>query len=197
MRVVTGSADGDPRKRMERAAAELLIDEGPDAITHRRVAETAGVPRGSANYFFSTRAALYAAAVRAAEAHRLRSARAFAEAIEPADRGALETAGLLISAWYAPHVGADVVRARLEPMIDAIHEPELRELMSESRPELLDVLREVLARSGYRTDADIDLIALVLDGALLYESHVGSGEELEAARGIVARLLALLPRVAG
>lgn len=177
------------RERMERAAARLLIDEGPAAVTHRRVAEAADVPRGSANYYFATRAELYAVAVRAAEARRLDAARAAAA------RSDEDTAALLIAVWYAPHVGPDVVRARLEPMLDALHDPELRAIMAVTRPELLGTLGEVLARSGYRAEADVELIALVLDSALLYENRLGVADELTAARAIVARVLALMPRL--
>lgn len=104
---------------------------------------------------------------------------------------------LLIEAWYAPGAGPDVVRARLDPMIDALHEPELAAVMSESRPRLLAVLGLVLERCGFRADADVDLIALVLDGSLVYEHRIDPDEALTAAHGIVARLLALLPRDGG
>lgn len=183
----------DPRARMERAAAELLICEGPAAVTHRRVAEAAGVPRGSANYFFPKRDQLFAAAVSAAEAHRLASARAYVDAIVPGERETLEVARLLIRAWYAPHIDADVVRARLMPMIDALHDPELRRIVTDYRPRLLSVLEDVLERCGY-TGVDVDLIALVLDGALLYENQAGGGDDVHAAVDIVSRLLRMLPQ---
>lgn len=190
-------AGQSPQERMVAAAAELLIHAGPDAITHRRVAEAAGVPRGSANYFFPTRAELFSTAVRSAELVRLAGATRVAEAIVPRWRTPAEAAALLIEAWYAPGAGPDVVRARLDPMIDALHEPELAAVMAESRPRLLAVLRVVLERCGFRADADVDLIALVLDGSLVYEHRIDPAEALEAARGIVTRLLALLPRGAG
>ena len=182
---------------MATAAAKLLIHEGPDAITHRRVAEAAGVPRGSANYFFPTRAELFATAVRSAEQVRLAGAGHVADTIVPRWRTPDEAAKLLIAAWYAPGAGPDVVRARLDPMIDALHEPELAAVMAESRPRLLGVLGRVLERCGFRADADVDLIALVLDGALVYEYRIDPDEALAAAHGIVGRLLALLPRDGG
>ncbi|QIM15396.1 TetR family transcriptional regulator [Leucobacter insecticola] len=184
--------ESSARSRMVRAAARLLIDNGPSAITHRRVAEAAGVPVGSANYFFPTRKGLYAFAVEAAESLRLEAAQGLVAAVPPATRTPAETAHLLIQTWYAPHVGRDVVRARLEPMIDALHEPELRDIMSRSRPKLLQVLRELLEKSGFGGVTDVDLVALVLDGSLLYEHDLDETTVLESAEDSLSRLLRLV-----
>ena len=46
------------QRAMVEAAAHLLIEEGFGAVTHRRVARAAGVPQGSASYYFPTSASL-------------------------------------------------------------------------------------------------------------------------------------------
>ncbi|MFC4223209.1 TetR/AcrR family transcriptional regulator [Lysinibacter cavernae] len=190
--VDTPSSGPSAHERMVAAAANLLIDQGPDAITHRRVAEAANIPLGSANYFFPTRRELYAFAVEAAEATRLEAAQQIADELATASRSATETARLLIQTWYAPHVGRDVVRARLNPMIDALHDPELSTVMAASRPRLLAVLTRVLEKSGFTGVTDVDLVALVLDGSLLYERETEDADPLSNAERQVARQLVLI-----
>ena len=52
------------------AACELLARGGTAAVTHRQVAEKAGVPNGSIRYYFATRDALLTACVEDIESRR-------------------------------------------------------------------------------------------------------------------------------
>ncbi|RLV57315.1 TetR family transcriptional regulator [Aeromicrobium phragmitis] len=179
----------DKQRRMVEAAALLLIDEGFAAITHRRVADAAGVPQGSASYYFPTRSSLVATAVRAAEDLRGRSAMSRAEALPSRRRSPDDTARELIETFFAPHVDERVVTARLDPMLSALRDPALAPIMRDARPRLLAALRVVLDRSGFDHVDDVDLIAYLIDAALL--NAAGSGEErvLEFASGVVGRFL--------
>ncbi|TCI99097.1 TetR family transcriptional regulator [Aeromicrobium sp. IC_218] len=185
------------QEAMTRAAATLLIEEGPDAITFRNVARAAGVAEGSASYYFPSKRALYAAAVRAAETVRTTSARATAESLEVAERSPADTAGLMIEVFYAPALGPDVVTRRLEPMLDATRSPELHDVMAASRPHLLESLRIVLRRSGHATVADsedVELVAQQIDAGLLYGALAGEQDPVGFARRGVARVLELASR---
>ncbi|RLP77413.1 TetR family transcriptional regulator [Mycetocola tolaasinivorans] len=182
------------REQMIAAAATLLIAEGPRAITHRRVAETAGIPAGSANYLFPTRRELYAAAVTSAEGVRTAAATAVAQALPRVDRGPEDTALLLLETWYAPHTDPDLVRIRLQPMLEAGADPELREIMTASRPSLLAALDTVLDRSGFGGAGETELIAQMLDASLLYAVGTGAADPRAQAAAQVARLLVLLRR---
>lgn len=185
------------QEAMTRAAAALLIAEGPEAITFRNVARAAGVAEGSASYYFPSKRALYAAAVRAAEALRTSSARATAESLAVAERTPDETAGLLLEVLYAPALGPDVVSRRLEPMLDATRSPELHDVMAASRPHLLESLRIVLRRSGHAAVADspdVELVAQQIDAGLLYGALAGEQDPVGFARRGVARLLELARR---
>lgn len=56
----------DPERRRREiidAAAAILVEEGPDALTHRKVAARAGVPLGSTTQYFATLDDLRAAAL--------------------------------------------------------------------------------------------------------------------------------------
>jgi AcrR family transcriptional regulator len=199
VRTTTQERSGARQRALVDAAARLLIEHGPAAVTHRRVAEEAGVPAGSANYYFPSKAVLYAEAVRTAEDLRGRGAQAYAEALPARPRTARETARLLVEAFYAPGLSADVVSVRLEPMLAAQADPELRSIMVASRPRLLDALRVVLRRCGHAQVAagpDVDLVAQMIDASLLYAGLAGEPDPVEVATGSVARLLELAGRAA-
>lgn len=176
------------------AAAKLLIDEGPAAVTHRRVAEAAGVPAGSANYYFPAKSQLYAEAVNEAEEIRGSSALQMAQALSQRKRSESTTASLLIETFYAPSLRADVVSIRLEPMLAAHRDPELRSIMLASRSRLLMALRIVLERSGYQKVAagpDIELLAQLIDASLIRAGLSGERDPIVVAALSVARLLEL------
>ncbi|GAA3517979.1 TetR/AcrR family transcriptional regulator [Aeromicrobium panaciterrae] len=184
----------DRQKALAEAAARLLIQHGPTAVTHRRVAAEASVPAGSANYYFPSKAGLYAAAVRGAETIRRDSAHAFAQSIPQRNRGPVQTARLLIETFYAPGLDADLVTVRLEPMLAATRDPHLRATMAEFRPSHLDALRVVIRRSGWPAIADgpdIDLLAQMIDASLLYAGLAGESDPVDAAARSVGRLLEL------
>lgn len=191
-RMVQGRG-ADKQRRMVEAAATLLIDEGFDAVTHRRVAEAAGLPQGSASYYFPSSAALVAAAVEAAEDVRGTAAVAAAEALPHRRRSAATTARLLIEVLYAPHVDDAVVSRRLDPMMTAMRDPALQPIMRRSRPRLLDAARTVLRASGFEAACadprDVDLVAHLVDAALLTAASSGAAGVLDRAAGTVARLL--------
>ena len=174
---------------MTEAAARLLIEEGIDAITHRRVATAAGLPQGSATYYYPSRAALLAAAVAAAEDVRATAAQAHADALSVRIRSARTTARLLIEVLFAPHVDDSVVSARLDPMFTAMRDPELGRIMHASRPRLLAAMTTVLKASGFAHVDDIDLLAHFVNAALLSAASGGSAHVLSDAEAPTARLL--------
>ena len=182
------------QQAMRDAAARLLITEGPAAVTHRRVAAVAGVPAGSASYYFPSREDLYAQAVAAAEDVRADSAERFAAGLRARRRGPERTAELLIEAMYAPRLTPDVVTVRLEPMISASRTPVLAEIMRAHRARLLAALGEVLAKSGYTAASlgrNLDLVALTIESSLLYGAASGQADPVRFATTTVAHLLAL------
>ncbi|WP_418062249.1 TetR/AcrR family transcriptional regulator [Pimelobacter simplex] len=183
------------QQAMVDAAARLLIEEGPDAVTHRKVAAAAGVPAGSAGYYFPTRQELYAAAVAAAEGVRTAGAAARAAALPRRRRSATATAALLLEVLYAPALDRAVVTRRLQPMLEATSDPDLRPIMAASRPALLAALRETLDRCGWGevgASADFDLVVRMLDAALLYGAAAGDDDPVADAVADVARLLELV-----
>lgn len=179
---------------MRSAAAQLLIERGPDAVTHRQVAAAAGVPVGSASYYFPSRDGLYRAAVEAAEGIRMAAARAYADALPRRDRSPRTTARALIEALYAPHLEPDVVAVRLHPMLEATRTDGTAPTMRASWPVYLDVFRSVLDKSGYDGMDQDDVVALrlMVDAGLIYASTSGADDAVDYA---VERVAALLRRM--
>lgn len=197
VRTTTQERSSTRQRALVDAAAELLIEHGPAAVTHRRVAAEAGVPAGSANYYFPSKAVLYAEAVRRAEEIRRDGAMAYALAVPERSRTPEETARLLIEAFYAPGLDTDVLTVRLEPMLAAHRDPELRATMTEFRPGHLAALRVVLRRSGHAAVADgpdVDLLAQMIDASLMYAGLTGDDDPVAAAARSVGRLLELADR---
>lgn len=181
-------------RRMAEAGARLLTWEGPAAITHRRVAEAAGLAPGSGNYYFRTRQALYAAAVDGAEELRSRSAQERAEALGPGPRTLEEIAAELMEVFFAPGLAPDIVRNRLLPMLDAMHDAELRRIMRAHRPLLARAIGTALERmTGRRLDdGDVELLMQVIAAALLHADGTGPEGPLRDAAATIARALRLL-----
>jgi DNA-binding transcriptional regulator YbjK len=183
----------DRQKAMTDAAARLLFEDGIGAITHRRVAVAAGLPEGSATYYYPTQSALLAAAVSAAEDLRAERATAQADALVSRTRTASTTAKLLIEVYLAPAVGDyDVVR-RLDSMFTAMRDPDLAGLMARKRPSILRALGKVLRSSGFSHVDDAALIAHLVEAALLSAVSGGGPSILLAARATLARLLERWP----
>ncbi|WP_300682109.1 TetR family transcriptional regulator [Nocardioides sp.] len=182
---------------MTQAAATLLIDEGPAAITHRRVAEAAGVPSGSANYYFATSAELYRAAVERAEQIRVAGAVSLATGLRRRERTAARTARLLLETLYAPLLDDQVVSLRLQPILAATADQDLGPIVAESRPRLLAALSVVLERSGWVNvahTADVELLARLADASLLYGAAVGDTDPIGDAVAAMTRVLELIGR---
>ena len=197
VRTTTQERSSTRQRALVDAAATLLIQHGPGAVTHRRVAAEAGVPAGSANYYFPSKAVLYGEAVRRAEEIRRDSAMAYASTVPQHDRTPEATARLLIETFYAPALDTDVLTVRLEPMLAAHRDPDLRATMAEFRPGHLAALREVLRRSGHTTVADspdVDLLAQMIDASLMYAGLTGHDDPIAAAARSVGRLLELAAR---
>ena len=73
------------REALLEAALVLVAEVGPDAVTHRRVAETAGLPLASTTYWFASKDELLTAAVELAAARDIARISELIDASEPGD----------------------------------------------------------------------------------------------------------------
>lgn len=179
---------------MAAAAARLLIEEGPSAVTHRRVAEAAGLAAGSGNYYFPSKKELFRAAVAGAEDLRSESALKVARACHGGEASLISVALRLMAIYFAPKLGPNVVTARLNPILEAGHDPELQEIIRSHQPRLAGALNIGLERMTGRTLAgdDIEMLMQTIGASLLYGFALGEEDPVGYSARLIARILDLL-----
>jgi DNA-binding transcriptional regulator YbjK len=154
-----------PRRRALDAAVDLLGTEGLRALTHGRVDERAGLPRGSTSNYFRTRAALLAGVSDDLAARDLASLSA---APEPQSPGALVD---VLCAAFEQATGPDraATTARMVLFLEASHDADLRARASRGREALLDWGEGIAARLGADDPrAAIVAVAAAYEGLLLH-----------------------------
>jgi DNA-binding transcriptional regulator YbjK len=176
-----GPNDRGRRERIAAAAMRVVAGSGLAGLTHRAVADEAGVPLGSTTYYFADRTALLVAAMEVAiEAER----RLIARHLEAGEGALPQQLGALLAAQTANRRARDRVRATYELYVVAARSDVLREASAQWDA----VLREGIARRCDEQTAR-DLYAVV--SGLALEAAVADRpiDAAEAAR--------LLERVAG
>jgi DNA-binding transcriptional regulator YbjK len=182
------------------AAISTLARDGMRGLTHRAVDRAAGLPEGSASYYFRTRQALLQATVeRLAEltsTDMLGSAAVLdSTAVPPLPGHDLDTlAGVtagLVESWLT--TGRERQLARYELALEATRRPELRQTLVTTGDAIRAAVADLFAAAGvrdpYQRAADF---AAFIDG-LLFDQIAGAGSrELTTAdlRAAIATLLA-------
>ena len=191
--VITGTQTRAVERRADilAAACALLSRGGTAAVTHRQVAERAGVALGSIRYYFATRDALLKACVEDIEARRDAEARrALAEAA--ADRTAPDaelTARRLLRVITGSGLTDEELRGTLGWLVDTTREStELATALAEERLRLEDQARELLRLSGH-TAVPAELVICLGEG-VMFKLHVENGTDM--ARQTVAAMADLL-----
>ena len=133
-----------PKTRALDAAIDLLATEGLRALTHARVDERAGIPKGSTSNYFRTRTALLAGVATALVEHDLSQA---ADAFAPASAAELLD-GLLGMFEYLTVVARPQTTARLVLFMEASHDAALREVLNRGRAAMEATVVTALARLG-------------------------------------------------
>jgi len=184
------------------AAISTLARDGMRGLTHRAVDRAAGLPEGSASYYFRTRQALLQATVeRLAE---LTSADMLGGAAMP-DRTAVPplpgheldalagVAAALIESWLT--TGRERQLARYELSLEATRRPELRQTLVTTGAAIRAVVADLFAAAGVREPhqraADF---AAFLDG-LLFDQIAGAGSRELTTTDLRATIAALLAAV--
>ena len=157
----------DPEQRIRdigRAAAELIVEAGVDALTHRAVAARAGVAVGTTTRYFSTiddlrRHALeYLAAEVEDDLEEIR--RELVDAADPAS--------YLASAAAEGFQDRSTVLAECSLAYAGLFEEDLRELSLSWFTGLTDILTPYFGR------ASSEVLTMCLDGAGIYTALTGS-----------------------
>jgi DNA-binding transcriptional regulator YbjK len=126
------------------AAIDLVGNEGLRSLTHARVDERAGLPKGSTSNYFRTRAALMSGV---ADGILDRELAAVGQAFTP------ESPEILVDAMVAlfEHTTQEnrtLTTARLVLFMEASHDPQLRESLSRGRQVMASTVMTALAGLG-------------------------------------------------
>jgi AcrR family transcriptional regulator len=170
------------RTELADAAITDLAREGMRGLTHRAVDRAAGLPEGSASYYFRTRQALLAAVVK-------RLAEIDAGEIPALPGGDLaDAAARLVQEWLT--IGRDQQLARYELTLEATRRPELRAALVAAGARLRGMVAGLLASAGVAEPEPraAEFVALV-DG-LVFDPFAGAGgRDPERLRALIRALL--------
>jgi AcrR family transcriptional regulator len=198
------------RAEIADAAISTLARDGMRGLTHRAVDRAAGLPEGSASYYFRTRQALLQATVeRLAEldstdmppgtglSHRADmppSTGLPASSGQDLDAFAAAASGI-VESWLTS--GRERQLARYELALEATRRPELRQALVASGATIRAMVASQFAAAGVRQPCQraADFVAF-LDG-LLFDQIAGAGARELTSADLRAAIRALLAAVTG
>lgn len=186
------------RAEIADAAITTLARDGMRGLTHRAVNRAAGLPEGSASYYFRTRQALLQATVeRLAE---LDSTDILPSTSLPVLSGhELDTfaaaAAAIIEGWLT--TGRERQLARYELALEATRRPELRDTLVASGAAIRAMVASQFAAAGIRQPAQraADFVAF-LDG-LVFDQIAGAGARNLTSADLGTAIRTLLAAVTG
>ena len=165
------------RERAVRAAIELLGTEGVRSLTHGRVDERAGLPRGSTSNCFRTRASLFEGIVEAMLADELPEVEV---AFAPASADDF-VAGLVRIFAFLTGPNRVVTAARLALFVESGHDETLRAMLARGRAGLVPYVRAAFETLGAPDpDLSTQVLATTFQGLLLHT--LGVRAEVDAER---------------
>ena len=171
------------------AAADVLLEHGLAALSHRAVAVRAGLPLASTTYYFDSVDELRDEALHSVAEMWLARARAALDALpERLDRASAAQAVVGI-------LGADASREQqlllYERYLEAGRHERLRPLVVSYNTRLGELVREVLLRAALPTgEGEVGLVFAVTDGAAVTALAEGA-PPADAVRHALGRLLEL------
>jgi DNA-binding transcriptional regulator YbjK len=192
------------RAEIADAAISTLARDGMRGLTHRAVDRAAGLPEGSASYYFRTRQALLQATVeRLAELDSTDmppgtgmppSTGLPASSGQDLDAFAAAASGI-VESWLTS--GRERQLARYELALEATRRPELRQALVASGATIRAMVASQFAAAGVRQPGQraADFVAF-LDG-LLFDQIAGAGARELTSADLRAAIRALLAAVTG
>jgi DNA-binding transcriptional regulator YbjK len=172
------------RERALDAAIEVLASGGIRALTHLRVDQEAGLPKGSTSNSFRTRAALLHGVVDhmvERELPRVNEVLAPASVDDFIDR---------LVAVFAFLTGPNrrMTTARLALFVEASHDPSLREALAQGRARMMAaILPELAALGAPDPRLAAETISACIEGLYLQQLALHSDVPARAAIAVVVR----------
>ncbi len=169
------------REALLDAVLRIVAEEGVDAVTHRRVADVAGLPLASTTYWFDSKEHLLTAALERAADRDIERLRAF---VGETPERAPDPLGLAVDAVIDPteHAGQTSrgwLLATYALLLEAARRPALREVTKRWTEAYLEALPPLLAAAGSRhPQADAQILIAAADGLLVDQLASGDSSDL-------------------
>lgn len=170
------------------------MQQGFAAVSHRSVAEHAGLPLSATTYYFASLDDLLAEALSGLAKRWLDQARAAVESLPARICGPDAITAAVMSVTTLAPVGDTVgdprtVLVLYERYLEAARHPQLRQAIAAYDEQLDSLVAEILRRAGLRHDStSARLVLAVVDGTVLRSLAEGR-EGVEAAAQILEPLL--------
>jgi DNA-binding transcriptional regulator YbjK len=167
---------------------QIVGDVGAEAVTHRRVAEVAGLPLASTTYWFDSKDELLTAALELAAERDV--ARLHELAGQLGDREPLEAVlATVLDPVDEPSSRASLM-ATYALLLEAARRPALQDLARRWTDAYLETIGGLLGRAGSaRPRDDASLVLAAADGLLLEQLAAGGHEDPRPALRRLTRAL--------
>ena len=181
------------REALLEAVLRIVAEVGPDAVTHRRVAEVAGLPLASTTYWFDSKEHLLTAALELAAERDTARLLAYGAEMERSDVDPLDAVVIAIGDCddgSQPNRGSIIATFAL--LLEAARRPALQQIAQRWTEAYLLTLSRLLERAGSASPrADAELLIGATDGLLLEQLASGKTENLNPRlRRLAAALVA-------
>ena len=177
------------REALLRATIELLGETGAKSVTHRAVAERAGLPLASTTYYFTSVQQLIEEALKLHAAERVAELQALTMAVAERGASAQDIAERLAAKLVERTPG--VLVAQYQMYLEAARNPALRPAVADALAAFERLAAAVLGALGAREpERAADAVVALLDGFALHRVARPRPPEEEAA-ALVAAMRAL------
>jgi TetR/AcrR family transcriptional regulator, regulator of biofilm formation and stress response len=181
------------REALLEAVLRIVAEVGPDAVTHRRVAEVAGLPLASTTYWFDSKEHLLTAALELAAERDTARLLEYGAAMAGSDVDPFDAVVGAIGECddgSQPNRGSLIATFAL--LLEAARRPALREIAQRWTEAYLVTLSRLLERAGSASPRqDAELLIGATDGLLLEQLASGTHEDLNPRlRRLAAALVA-------
>jgi DNA-binding transcriptional regulator YbjK len=180
------------REALLQAVLRIVAEVGADAVTHRRVAEEAGLPLASTTYWFDSKEHLLTAAIELAAERDIARVQSLVSAAgeDPADPIELATAEILEPIDDERRGSRGSLIATYSLLIEAARRPALQAVAARWTEVYIDALGTMLESAGSRQPrADAQLLMATYDGLLIEQLATGVSATLTSRLRRVARAL--------
>ena len=185
------------RAHILEAAIRVAGEQGPAALTHRKVAEAAGLPLAATTYWFASKDELVLEAYRLVAERDVARIRALTEALEREPPTGVDLAADLAALTARElHAERTTLLASYGLWLEAARTPALRETSRRWTDAYVGLAQRMLEAAGSRDPTtDARLLVAALDGLLLEQlSRDEPDYEQAVLRPALERLIAALLR---